>query len=87
KKYKTKFPVSRIKKIMQTDEDVGKMTSNTPVVISAALELFIKSITYKACEEAKKRKASRISLSHLKRAIMSIEQFDFLKDLVATVPD
>ncbi|KAJ9081875.1 hypothetical protein DSO57_1010301 [Entomophthora muscae] len=87
KKYKTKFPVSRIKKIMQTDEEVGKMTQNTPVLISAAVELFIKSIVSKACREAKMRKSARISLSHLKKCIGSTEQFDFLKDLVAEVPD
>jgi len=87
KKYKTKFPVSKIKKIMQSDEEIGKMTQNTPVVISAAVELFIKSIVSKACQEAQARKASRISLGHLKRCICSTDQFDFLKDLVSDVPD
>ncbi|KAI9489104.1 hypothetical protein BDB00DRAFT_845196 [Zychaea mexicana] len=33
KKYKTKFPVARIKKIMQLDEDVGKVAQATPVLI------------------------------------------------------
>lgn len=72
---------------MQSDEEIGKMTQNTPVVISAAVELFIKSIVSKACQEAQARKASRISLSHLKRCICSTDQFDFLKDLVSDVPD
>lgn len=29
----SKFPVARIKKIMQADEDVGKVAQATPVVI------------------------------------------------------
>ncbi|RUO98199.1 hypothetical protein BC936DRAFT_140782 [Jimgerdemannia flammicorona] len=33
KKYKTTFPVARIKKIMQMDEDVGKVAQATPVLI------------------------------------------------------
>jgi Histone-like transcription factor (CBF/NF-Y) and archaeal histone len=30
---KTKFPVARIKRIMQADEDVGKVASVTPIVV------------------------------------------------------
>jgi hypothetical protein len=29
----SKFPVARIKKIMQADEDIGKVAQATPVVI------------------------------------------------------
>ena len=31
---------ARIKKIMQSDEDVGKVAAAVPVIISRALELF-----------------------------------------------
>jgi hypothetical protein len=30
---KTKFPVARIKRIMQADEDVGKVAQVTPVAV------------------------------------------------------
>lgn len=30
---KTKFPVARIKRIMQADEDVGKVAQVTPVIV------------------------------------------------------
>jgi hypothetical protein len=33
---KTKFPVARIKRIMQADEDVGKVAQVTPVVVGAS---------------------------------------------------
>lgn len=33
----SKFPVARIKKIMQADEDVGKVAQATPVVICESL--------------------------------------------------
>jgi hypothetical protein len=87
KKYKTKFPVARIKKIMQMDEDVGKVAQATPVLISKALELFMQSLIDHACQETRARNAKRMSVSHLKKTIMTTEQFDFLKDVVANIAD
>ncbi|ORX50558.1 DNA polymerase epsilon subunit C [Hesseltinella vesiculosa] len=87
KKYKTKFPVARIKKIMQLDEDVGKVAQATPILISKALELFMQSLIDQACTEARDRNAKRLTVAHLKKTIETTEQFDFLKDIVADVPD
>ncbi|KAI9594435.1 histone-fold-containing protein [Syncephalis fuscata] len=81
KKYKTKFPVARIKKIMQTDEDVGKMSQATPVLISKALELFMQSLIEESCKETRKRMGKRLTPSHLKQCIMHAQSFDFLKEL------
>lgn len=33
KKYQAKFPMARIKKIMQKDEEVGKIAVSTPIVM------------------------------------------------------
>ncbi|CEJ04882.1 DR1-associated protein 1 (negative cofactor 2 alpha) [Rhizopus azygosporus] len=87
KKYKTKFPVARIKKIMQLDEDVGKVAQATPILISKALELFMQSLIDQACQESRSRQAKRLTVAHLKKAIENVEQFDFLKDIVANIPD
>ncbi|KAI9225237.1 MAG: hypothetical protein DHS80DRAFT_26385 [Piptocephalis tieghemiana] len=86
KKYKTKFPVARIKKIMQADEDVGKMSQATPVLISKALELFLASLMQATCAEAKVRSSRRVLPGHLKVCIETRETFDFLKDTVSAVP-
>jgi hypothetical protein len=43
---KTKFSVARIKRIMQADEQVGKVAQVTPVAGSKALELFMISLVY-----------------------------------------
>ncbi|KAI8985791.1 histone-fold-containing protein [Pilobolus umbonatus] len=87
KKYKTKFPVARIKKIMQLDEDVGKVAQATPILISKALELFMQSLIDQACQESRTRNAKRLSVAHLKKTVETVEQFDFLKDIVAGIPD
>uniref|UniRef100_A0A3B4A1Q5 Dr1-associated corepressor n=1 Tax=Periophthalmus magnuspinnatus TaxID=409849 RepID=A0A3B4A1Q5_9GOBI len=75
KKYNARFPPARIKKIMQTDEEIGKVAAAVPVIISRALELFLESLLTKACHVTQKQ------------CIELEQQFDFLKDLVATVPD
>jgi len=35
--WKSRFPVARIKKIMQADEDVGKVAQVTPVAVCMSL--------------------------------------------------
>ncbi|KAJ1914020.1 hypothetical protein H4219_004966 [Mycoemilia scoparia] len=87
KKYKTKFPVARIKKIMQMDEDVGKMSQATPVLISKALELFMQSIVEDVAKQARVCKSKRVSPTHLKRCIETTECYDFLKDIIENVKD
>jgi len=81
------FPVARIKRIMQADDDVGKVAQVTPVVVSKALELFMISLVTKAAAEAKARNSKRVGALHLKQAITSNEQFDFLNDIVSKVAD
>ncbi|XP_029942192.1 dr1-associated corepressor isoform X2 [Salarias fasciatus] len=87
KKYNARFPPARIKKIMQTDEEIGKVAAPVPVIISRALELFLESLLTKACQVTQSRNAKTMTTSHLKQCIELEQQFDFLKDLVASVPD
>ncbi|CAD7682016.1 unnamed protein product [Nyctereutes procyonoides] len=68
KKYSMWFLLGQIKKIIQTDEEIGK------VAAAFLLELFLELLLKKACQ-----------VTH--RAIQAPQQFDFLKDLVASVPD
>ncbi|WFD26312.1 hypothetical protein MNAN1_001291 [Malassezia nana] len=91
----SKFPIARIKRIMQADEDVGKVAQATPVVISKALELFMQEIVERAAEQTRSTGGKRVSPYHLyvkkansrKRAALATETFDFLKDIVDKVPD
>ncbi|XP_034280313.1 dr1-associated corepressor [Pantherophis guttatus] len=87
KKYNARFPPARIKKIMQTDEEIGKVAAAVPVIISRALELFLESLLKTACHVTQSRNAKTMTTSHLKQCIEQEQQFDFLKDLVASVPD
>jgi len=87
KKYNARFPPARIKKIMQSDEEVGKVAAPVPVIISRALELFAETLLGRAKAVTAHRGARTLTPSHLKFCIQSESRFDFLKELVSTVPD
>ncbi|KAL0576644.1 hypothetical protein V5O48_005344 [Marasmius crinis-equi] len=87
KNKQTKFPVARIKKIMQKDEDVGKVAQATPIVISKALELFLALIVEEASKVTTERGSKKVEAYHLKHAVETTEMFDFLKEIVEAVPD
>ncbi|KAI9168434.1 hypothetical protein H9P43_007806 [Blastocladiella emersonii ATCC 22665] len=87
KKYKTKFPVARIKKIMQLDEDVGKVAQSTPVLISKALELFMQTLLDESVGVAAAHHARKLHPGHMKAAIMATDKFDFLRDIASKVED
>ncbi|KAF9492378.1 hypothetical protein BDN71DRAFT_1396754 [Pleurotus eryngii] len=95
----TKFPVARIKKIMQKDEEVGKVAQATPIVIcthlryqcstgpAKALELFLNMIIEEASNVTVERGSKKVEAYHLKHAVETTEMLDFLKELVESVPD
>ncbi|POS85163.1 hypothetical protein EPUL_004689 [Erysiphe pulchra] len=80
---KTKFPVARIKRIMQADEEVGKVAQVTPVAVSKALELFMIALVTGAANKAREKGSKKVSAQHLKLVVDGQpERFDFLADIV-----
>ncbi|KAJ6649387.1 Dr1-associated corepressor [Pseudolycoriella hygida] len=41
RKYNQRFPAGRIKKIMQSDEEVGKVAQAVPIIIYILFECFV----------------------------------------------
>nr|VZI18492.1 unnamed protein product [Spirometra erinaceieuropaei] len=60
RKFSSRFPTARIKKIMQLDDEIGKLAATVPPVVSRALELFIEQLTSKAFELAVARSSKTI---------------------------
>ncbi|KAG8758766.1 hypothetical protein FRC14_007415 [Serendipita sp. 396] len=87
KNRQTRFPVARIKRIMQKDEEVGKVAQATPVVISKALELFMQDLLGAASKICEDRGGRKVEGYHLKQAIDNTDMFDFLKEIVQGVHD
>jgi hypothetical protein len=84
---KTRFPVARIKRLMQSDDEIGKVAQATPVVVAKALELFMIALVDESCNQARTRNSRRVSPAHLKQAVITTEHFDFLQELVSKYPD
>ncbi|SZF00927.1 unnamed protein product [Blumeria hordei] len=85
---KTKFPVARIKRIMQADEEVGKVAQVTPVAVSKALELFMIALVSGAADKAREKGSKKVSAQHLKMVVEGQpERFDFLAEIVERVGD
>lgn len=82
---KTKFPTARIKRIMQADEEVGKVAQQTPIAVGKALELFMVALVTKSAEVAKEKSSKRVTAQMLKQVVESDEQWDFLRDIVSKV--
>lgn len=87
KKYDARFSPSRIKRIMQSDEEVGKIGSSVPYIMSKALEMFFETLLKEASEITKSRHARTLTTSHLKIAIQNNDRFALLRDLIATIND
>ncbi|KAL1543998.1 dr1-associated corepressor-like [Salvia divinorum] len=85
KKLDTRFPAARIKKIMQADEDVGKIAMAVPLLVS--LELFLQDLCNRTYEVTKERGAKTLNSMHLKQCVQSFDMFDFLRDTVHKVSD
>ena len=83
----TKFPVARIKRIMQADENIGKVAQATPTAVAKALELFMIDFIAKTAECARAEGSRRVTATHLKQAVENDRTFDFLEDTVAGAPD
>lgn len=79
---KTHFPAARIKKIMQSDEEIGKVAQATPIIVGRALEIFMANLVEVSVLQAKQQGVKRITASHVKSAIENTEQFDFLVEAV-----
>lgn len=84
---KTKFPTARIKRIMQADEEVGKVAQQTPIAVGKALELFMVQIVGKSADVAKDKNSKRITAQMLKQAVEGNPQWDFLQEIVAKVSE
>lgn len=80
------FPIARVKKIMQADEEVGKIATSTPVLVAKALECLMEDVLKAAAMVAGGRNSKTVQAAHLKQCIADDDQFDFLRPTVASVP-
>lgn len=81
------FPVARIKKMMQSDDDVGKIATVTPVLVAKALECMMEYVLQEAARVALDKSTKTVTPQHLKACVMQNDSFDFLRDVLGAVPE
>lgn len=69
---------------MQIDEEIGKVSTSAPIVISHAIELFLIDVLKAMEEDAKQKASKKILLSHLEACIEKNPKLDFIKVLLAS---
>lgn len=82
---RTKFPTARIKRIMQADEEVGKVAQQTPIAVGKALEMFMIQLVRNSADAAKEKGSKRVTAGTLKQVVEGDDQWDFLRDIVSKV--
>lgn len=72
------FPASRIKRIMLSNEDIGKITPSTPVVLGRALELFLAELLDDTISACQTRGSAKISKDDVRFVVEKNEKYGFL---------
>ncbi|KAL4894746.1 histone-fold-containing protein [Aspergillus ambiguus] len=78
------LPISRIKKIIQLDEDIVQCSSNATFVIAMATEMFIQYLTEQGHNVVKSERKPRKTVQYkdLAAAVSRIDNLEFLADVI-----
>ena len=84
----TRISVARIKKVMQSNRDIGKIANNTPPLIGKALEFFVEELVTLSAALVQREvdtagAVAKITPGHVKEVVETTPKFEFLKQFVA----
>ncbi|GMF36593.1 unnamed protein product [Phytophthora fragariaefolia] len=74
------YPLGRVRKIVQSDPDVGKVSKDALIAIAKASELFAQFLGTKSYEQALYRKKRQIKASDVTRTIQTTASLDWLRE-------
>jgi len=84
---KSFFPKTKIKAVMQEDDEIGSIATIVLPMMSKCTELFAKDMVEAACAAAEQRGHHTIEPPHLKQAVLEKKEYDFLKGAVEDLDD
>uniref|UniRef100_A0AAV1VER1 HMG box domain-containing protein n=1 Tax=Peronospora matthiolae TaxID=2874970 RepID=A0AAV1VER1_9STRA len=73
------YPLARVRKIVQSDPDMGKVSKDALVAIAKAAELFAQFLGTKSYEQALYRNKRQIKASDVTRTIQTTASLDWLR--------
>lgn len=74
-----KIQPTRIKKVMQSDEEIGRMVQSVPVSIGRAMEHFAEKFLQASADATQFTTSKTLNPQHMKQAIMNTPAFGFLE--------
>ncbi|VDM97119.1 unnamed protein product [Thelazia callipaeda] len=81
-----KIQPTRVKRVMQSDEEIGRMVASVPVAIGRAMEHFAEKLLETAAQCVLYSTSRTLSPSHIKQAVMQTPHFMFLESLMRDIP-
>ncbi|KAF6005330.1 hypothetical protein CCYA_CCYA01G0191 [Cyanidiococcus yangmingshanensis] len=82
----SRFTAGRVKRLLQTNDEVGHMAASVPVLVGHAAEHFLRDLSLQAAANAQQMGAATITASLLKYTVEHEERFRFLRPLFEQVP-
>ncbi|KAI1719362.1 histone-like transcription factor (CBF/NF-Y) and archaeal histone domain-containing protein [Ditylenchus destructor] len=77
---------TRIKKVMQSDEDIGRMVASVPVAIGSAMEHFAEKLLEASAQCVQFSTSRTLSPMHMRYAVMQNPHFAFLESIMKDIP-
>ncbi|KAE8900049.1 hypothetical protein PF005_g12997 [Phytophthora fragariae] len=74
------YPLGRVRKIVQSDPDVGKISKDALIAIAKASELFAQFLGTKSYEQALYRNKRQVKGSDVTRTIQTTASLDWLRE-------
>ncbi|KAK5117243.1 hypothetical protein LTR62_005860 [Meristemomyces frigidus] len=78
------LPLARVKKIINTDEDINTCSNNAAFVITAATEMFLQYLVEQSYNVVKSERKPRRNIQYrdVANAVARVENLEFLADVV-----
>eukprot|EP00049_Salpingoeca_infusionum_P009620 m.163434 g.163434 ORF g.163434 m.163434 type:complete len:116 (+) comp14385_c0_seq1:193-540(+) len=87
RKAKARFATSGIKRIMQADDEVGRVSQAALIIVSRVVEEFVKDAVGTAAANVQAEQGHTVHPGHIKQVVAATSEFDFLQPTVAKYPD
>ncbi|KAJ2456048.1 hypothetical protein EV183_000391 [Coemansia sp. RSA 2336] len=76
------LPAARVRRIIKEDKDIFACGSESLYLITRATEFFIDSLVREGYEFSRLEKRKTVQYKDMAKAAQSIEQYDFLGDII-----
>ncbi|XP_028183225.1 nuclear transcription factor Y subunit C-2-like [Glycine soja] len=81
-KSQQKLPLARIRRMMKSEPGVQMISSEIPMLMSKACEIFIQELTFRAWMHAEKNNKSIVQPCDVAKVIMQTDTMNFLTEII-----